>query len=130
MNPPAPRRLQAIAALLLALATIGGALGAHALRQVLAPDRIAVLETAVRYQFYNALGLLVLARIAEQGDDGRVARASLLLLAGILLFSGSLYALAGGAPRMIGAVTPVGGVLLVAGWLWAARALWRSPTRR
>jgi uncharacterized membrane protein YgdD (TMEM256/DUF423 family) len=124
-----PRRLQAIAALLLALATVVGALSAHALRHVLPPDRFEVLETAVRYQFIHALGLLVLGFIAERSGTAALHRAGLLLLAGILLFSGSLYLLLCGAPRVFGVVTPVGGILLVAGWLWAALALWRAPAR-
>ena len=121
-----PGRLQSIAALLLAIATMAGAMGAHALRGVITDDRLQVFETAVRYQFVHALGLLVLGGYAAREGGAAFAGASHLLLAGIALFCGSLYALALGAPRPLGLITPFGGVALLAGWLVAAAAFWRA----
>lgn len=117
-------RVLALAGLALALGTIFGAFGAHTLKGQLTPDRLEVYETAVRYHFFNALGLLGVG-LAMRFMDGALLRwAAGLILAGILLFSGSLYALTFGAPRLLGVVTPLGGLALIAGWLlFAAGAL-------
>jgi uncharacterized membrane protein YgdD (TMEM256/DUF423 family) len=93
-----------------------GAFGAHALRNKLSADMLAVFETGVRYQMFHALALLVTA-IAVARFDGWVARAAgWCFLAGIVLFSGSLYALALTGVRSFGAITPLGGVAFLAGW--------------
>ena len=123
---PSARSLRIAAALMLALATIIGALGAHALKTRLAADRYEVLQTAVHYQFFHALGLLALGVAAERDDRALLRRAGVLLLLGMLLFSGSLYLLLAGAPRWLGVVTPLGGVSLIAGWLLAALAFARQ----
>jgi uncharacterized membrane protein YgdD (TMEM256/DUF423 family) len=111
------RRTLATAGLLLALATICGAFGAHALRNGLPPDRLQVYETAVRYHFFNALGLLGIGLALRSVDAALLRWSAALVLIGIVLFSGSLYALTFGAPRALGVVTPVGGLALIAGWL-------------
>jgi uncharacterized membrane protein YgdD (TMEM256/DUF423 family) len=124
------------AGILLALATIAGALGAHTLPAHLSPSRLAVYDTAVRYQFYQSLGLLMLGVLMRglHPDDltapRRLAAQSLVsapraLLAGIVLFCGSLYALSLGAPPWVGIVTPCGGALLILGWLFFAYYIWR-----
>jgi uncharacterized membrane protein YgdD (TMEM256/DUF423 family) len=119
------RRTLALAGLLLALATIFGAFGAHALRASLPADRLEVYETAVRYHFFNALGLLGIG-LALRSVDALLLRWSAgLVLTGVVLFSGSLYALTFGAPRALGVVTPVGGLALIAGWLAFAAAFLR-----
>jgi uncharacterized membrane protein YgdD (TMEM256/DUF423 family) len=124
------------AGVLLALATIAGALGAHALTTQLSAGRLAVYDTAVRYQFYQSLGLLLMGvllrglhpdsltavkRMAVQN----LVKAPRALLSGIVLFCGSLYALSLGAPPWVGIVTPCGGVLLILGWLSFAYYVWR-----
>ena len=115
-------------AVLLALGTAIGAFGAHVLKPRLAPERFDILQTAVLYQFINALGLLILGALATQRADRGLRLAANLLLAGVLLFCGSLYLLLAGAPRLLGVVTPVGGLCLIAGWCVAAVALSRhSP---
>ncbi len=111
---------------LLALATVFGAFGAHALKSQLAPDRLQVYETAVRYHFLHALGLLGIGLTMRFVDVGAVRWSALLVLVGIVLFSGSLYALTFGAPRALGAVTPVGGLALIAGWICYAAGVWRG----
>jgi uncharacterized membrane protein YgdD (TMEM256/DUF423 family) len=114
------------AALLLAAATVLGALGAHALQARLAPDRLQVFETAVRYHFYHSLGLLAIGLAARAAEPGLTRWAAWLVIAGVVLFSGSLYALTFGAPRAVGVVTPLGGVALIAGWLVFAVAAFRG----
>jgi uncharacterized membrane protein YgdD (TMEM256/DUF423 family) len=119
-------RTLATAGALLALATVFGAFGAHALKSQLAPDRLQVYETAVRYHFFHALGLLGIGITLRFVDAAPLRWAAMLVLVGIVLFSGSLYALTFGAPRAVGPVTPVGGVALIAGWICFAAGVWRS----
>ena len=119
-------RTLAIAGLLLALATIFGAFGAHALKAQLSADRLQVYETAVRYHFFHALGLLGIGLTLRFIDASPIRWAAVLVIAGIVLFSGSLYALTFGAPRLLGVVTPIGGVALITGWICFAVGAWRS----
>ena len=118
-------RTLALAGILLALATAAGAFGAHSLKAVLAPERLQLWETAVRYQFFQALGLLGVGLTLRTLEAGALRSAALLIILGVVLFSGSLYALALGAPRLLGALTPVGGLAWVAGWLLFAYGAWR-----
>jgi uncharacterized membrane protein YgdD (TMEM256/DUF423 family) len=118
-----PRRFCMLAAVLLALATIIGALGAHALKAHLSMDRYEVLQTAVHYQFFHALGLLGVGLLAERWPDAWLSACGWLLFAGVTMFSGSLYLLLAGAPRLLGVLTPIGGVALIAGWRACAWAL-------
>ena len=118
-------RTLAIAGLLLALATIFGAFGAHALKAQLSPDRLEVYDTAVRYHFFHALGLLGIGLTLRFVDASPIRWAAVLVLVGVILFSGSLYALTFGAPRPFGIVTPFGGLALIAGWISFAIGAWR-----
>jgi uncharacterized membrane protein YgdD (TMEM256/DUF423 family) len=118
-------RTLCVAGLLLALATACGAFGAHALKGQLAPERLQLWETAVRYQFFQALGLLGVGLALRSSDADVLRAAAALLIAGVLLFSGSLYALALGAPRPLGALTPVGGLAWIIGWVLFAYGAWR-----
>ena len=122
---PAKRAL-CCGALLMALATLIGAIGTHRLKVVLSPDHYSVLQTAVLYQFLHALGLLCIGILLQRRGDRLLGIAGDLLLAGVLLFSGSLYALLCGAPRGIGMLTPLGGLCLIVGWCVAAAALLRT----
>ena len=119
------RRTLAIAAALLALATLLGAFGAHALKAQLPQDRLQVYETAVRYHFINSLGLLAIGVLMRSMDSEMLRWCAVVLLTGIILFSGSLYLLTFGAPRPIGVVTPVGGLLLMVGWVLLVITVWR-----
>jgi uncharacterized membrane protein YgdD (TMEM256/DUF423 family) len=110
----------------MASATLAGAFGAHALKGRLAPGDYELLQTAVQYQFIHALGLLLVGMLLSRNSQRALCVAADLLLAGVLLFSGSLYLLLGGAPRMFGVLTPIGGACLIAGWCTAAYALLRS----
>ena len=91
-----------------------GAFGAHALKAQLSAEALSIWQTAVQYHFWHALALLAVA-LAGSGPWFKVS--AWLLIAGLFLFSGSLYALALGAPRELGMVTPLGGVALILGWL-------------
>ncbi len=94
-----------------------GAFGAHALKSRLSTEMLAVFETGVRYQMYHAFALLIVAAaIGRVGDAGLLVVAGWLFAAGVLLFSGSLYALALTGTGMFGAITPIGGLLFLAGW--------------
>ncbi len=122
------RVLFALGAVLGCLAVALGAFGAHALSTRLAPDRLAIYETGVRYQMYHALALLAAAWACER-FGAPAGAAGWTFLAGIVVFSGTLYALAFGAPRWLGAVTPIGGLCFLAGWLLLAWSAVR-PTGR
>ena len=106
------RRWAAVGAGLGFLAVVLGAFGAHALRSVLPPERLAVWEVGVRYQMYHALALLAVPLLA--GDRAR--RIGWCFVGGVALFSGSLYLLALTDLRWLGAVTPLGGVSFLVGW--------------
>jgi uncharacterized membrane protein YgdD (TMEM256/DUF423 family) len=104
----------AVAALLGAAGVAFGAGGAHALRSTIVPEYLATFETGVRYHLLHSVALLALAL----GGEGRpIALPAALFTTGVVLFSGSLYALALGAPTRLGIVTPFGGVALLLGWL-------------
>ncbi len=93
-----------------------GAFGAHALAARLSADRLATFEVAVRYQMLHALGLLAVAWASTRWPIAAVTAAGWLFVAGILVFSGTVYALALGGPRFLGAITPIGGLCFLAGW--------------
>ncbi len=120
------RAILLIAGALLAIGVVLGAMGAHMLRAQLAPDDLRIYGTAVEYHFYNALGLLGLGAVARSLDTPLLSWAAALIAAGVVLFSGSLYAMAFGAPRALGMVTPVGGLAMIAGWVVFAIAAWRG----
>jgi uncharacterized membrane protein YgdD (TMEM256/DUF423 family) len=112
----------AIGAVLMAVAVGMGAFGAHGLRNRLDTYSLSVYEKAVFYHFIHALGILLtslLARTNAISIPGQ-ARVAWLLLIGIVVFSGSLYALALSGARILGAITPIGGVSFIAGWLLLA----------
>ncbi|MBB3141369.1 DUF423 domain-containing protein [Halomonas organivorans] len=117
-----------VVALCGALMVMAGAFGAHALNGTLSARLMAVYETAVRYQAWHTLAMLgVLAWRAARPLPGQ--RLTLgLWLAGMGLFSGSLYALAITGVKVLGAITPLGGGLLIAGWLVLAATAWRRQS--
>jgi uncharacterized membrane protein YgdD (TMEM256/DUF423 family) len=114
----APRR---IAGWMGALAVAAGAFGAHGLKDHVTPDRLVTWETGARYHLIHAVVLLLLALLPEQ--TAAIPRAVFwLFLAGIFIFSGSLYALVLLDLPILGMVTPVGGLCLIAGWAGLARS--------
>ena len=97
-------------AALMFLAVALGAFAAHGLKSRLEPDMLAVFETGVKYQVYHALALLALG--AARGPD----KAGWCFVAGVAVFSGSLYLLALTGEKRLGMITPIGGALFLAGW--------------
>jgi len=120
------RRFFALGAMLAMIGVAAGAFGAHALKSRLTPDMLAVFEVGVRYQLVHALALLAVAWAITRWPGRAVLYAGALFIAGIVLFSGSLYLLALTGERSLGAITPFGGVAFLAGWACLAWAAWRS----
>ncbi len=110
-------------------AVVIGAFAAHGLKQVLAPEMIEVVKTGVQYQMYHALALLLVALWLKQKPAmSGLKAAGLAFILGTLLFSGSLYGLALGAPRWLGPITPLGGLCFLVGWLLLTIAAWRTSS--
>ncbi|WP_310569560.1 DUF423 domain-containing protein [Gemmatimonas sp.] len=103
-----------------------GAFGAHALKARLEPRMLEVFETGARYQMYHAIALLAAAWIVTRFPGSLANASGWLFLAGTLLFSGSLYAMALTGVRALGAITPLGGVCFIAGWACLALAAMRA----
>ncbi|MBO9662505.1 DUF423 domain-containing protein [Dokdonella sp.] len=107
-----------------------GAFGAHALRASLDERALAIWRTAVDYQFWHALAVLLVGVLARDSEARSLRVAVTAFAIGMPLFCGSLYALALGVPGAVGAITPVGGVAFIAGWLALAWYAWRSAAER
>lgn len=100
-----------------------GAFGAHGLKKIVTPENVAVYQTGVQYQMYHALALILVGVLSEKFLHGTLTYAGVLFIAGIVLFSGSLYlivsfyAMNRPVPSGIGILTPIGGLLFIAGWI-------------
>ena len=116
----------ATGAVLCGLGVALGAFGAHGLRERLTPEMLAIFETGVRYHFIHALGLFAVAWASTRWPDALVGAAGWLFVAGIVIFSGSLYLLSISGIRWLGAITPIGGVCMIAGWALLAVAALRG----
>jgi uncharacterized membrane protein YgdD (TMEM256/DUF423 family) len=108
--------------LLAATGVMLGAFGAHALGDALGAERLGWWQTAVEYQMWHAVGLIVLAAVPMP----RLGLPALLIGLGTLVFSGTLYLMALTDMRWLGAITPVGGILMIAGWFLLAWRAWRD----
>lgn len=116
-----------LASILGGLAVALGAFGAHALKARLSADMLQIFETGVRYHFYHALALgLVVVAMQYWPKTNLPTIAGWLFVAGIVIFSGSLYILSTTGVRWWGAITPIGGVAFIAGWACLALAAWRG----
>ena len=106
----------------MALAVAFGAFGAHVVEDMLTPDRFDVYQTAVQYQFYHAIGLLVIGAFSLRFNEESkwFGWGGYSLLAGVCIFSGSLYILTLTDTGWLGAVTPLGGVAFIVGWIFFA----------
>jgi len=116
----------ALGALNAAIAVGAGAFAAHGLRERLDARAVEIFETAARYQMYHALAMILAGLLATAAITRGAHAAGWLFQGGILLFSGSLYALALTGTKILGAVTPIGGLAFLLGWLWLAWSAWRS----
>ena len=106
-----------IATVFLILAVAIGAFGAHGLKNHLSDEMIQIYKTGVEYHFYHALGLLLVGILSISMPSGYIKWSAILLGAGIILFSGSLYALATTGVKGLTAITPFGGLSFIAGWV-------------
>jgi uncharacterized membrane protein YgdD (TMEM256/DUF423 family) len=120
------RSLAAAGAALAFLGVAAGAFAAHALRPRLSSESLAIFETAVRYQIYHALALFAVAWAYDRWPAAQLAWAGVLFLAGVVIFSGSLYLLVLTGARWWGAVTPLGGLAFLAGWALLAWGMLRA----
>ncbi|MEP0847716.1 MAG: DUF423 domain-containing protein [Phycisphaerae bacterium] len=119
-------RWSAVGALFAFLAVAAGAFGAHGLRDRLSVPQLVIYEVAVRYQMYHALALVVLGLIASRSATASATVAGWSFVIGIVLFSGSLYALSLSDIRAFGAIAPFGGVAFLAGWGALAIGAWKN----
>jgi len=103
-----------------------GAFGAHALKQRLSPEALQTFEIGVRYQMYHALALFVVAWVLHSWNVGAAAASGWWFTAGILLFSGSLYALALSGATWMGMITPFGGLCFLVGWFLLGWQVWKA----
>ena len=119
--------LTPLAALLVGLGVAAGAFGAHALRDLLAPNLMNAYEKGVLYQLIHSIALLTLAQSTL--SDPIVRRASIFFISGVVIFSGSLYLLAITGQRWLGAITPIGGISFMLGWAYLAYATRQSAQK-
>ena len=110
------RQFIALGAGIAMLSVIAGAFGAHALKHALDAEMMAVYRTAVEYQTYHALGLILCGLLLQTNPSAQLRFAAILMLAGIIIFSGSLYALSLSGVRWLGAITPIGGLSFIIAW--------------
>ncbi len=103
-----------------------GAFGAHALKQRLSPEMLQIFEVGVRYQMYHAIALFIVAWALHSWNIAGAVTSGWWFIAGIVLFSGSLYVLALSGIKWLGAVTPLGGLSFLIGWLWLAWSVWKG----
>lgn len=117
-----PEKFSRLAGIFALLAVILGAFAAHGLEGKLNPDQLHSFETGVRYQFYHAIGIFIVAILAFQKPSAWLNRAAWLFIIGILFFSGSIYLLSCrdllgiSSWKWLGPITPIGGLLFIAGW--------------
>ena len=116
----AMKKILLAGAVLMALCVLLGAFGAHALKKSLSPEMLAVYKTGIEYQFYHSIGLLLIGMIGFHVKSKWLNWSGILLLVGIILFSGSLYVLSITGVKALGAITPIGGLSFVAGWICLA----------
>jgi len=109
-----------------ALAVMIGAFGAHGLKDKLTEEMLAIYKTGVEYHFYHTLALLVVGLVAMHVKSPLLTASGWAMAAGIVIFSGSLYALSISGVRVLGAITPIGGLCFIAGWVLLAIAIIKS----
>ena len=120
------RQLIVLASLTLLVGVAAGAFGAHGLKRMLSPELISVWQTAVLYQLVHGLGLLALGALGARFGSPLLSASGIFMFAGIVIFSGSLYALALTGVRWLGAITPIGGVAFIVAWALLALAAYRA----
>lgn len=117
------RKFIIIGASMMALGVALGAFGAHALKERLEPSMLQIFHTGVEYQFYHAIGVLIVGVLLRTYPSPGLKWAAWLFISGITLFSGSLYLLALTGVKQLGMITPIGGISFIAGWITLALSL-------
>jgi uncharacterized membrane protein YgdD (TMEM256/DUF423 family) len=112
------------------ISVAAGAFGAHALKQVLDTDMLAVYHTAVDYQFFHSIGLIAVGTLHKTSPRHIHSAAAWTMLAGIIIFSGSLYVLSITGIKWLGMITPIGGISFLAAWLILALSYLTSSNTR
>lgn len=120
------RQLVITASLVLLVGVGAGAFGAHGLRRIISPDLLSVWQTAVLYQLIHGLGILAIAVLGAKFGSSLLSNAGLVMFAGIVIFSGSLYVLALTGTKWLGAITPIGGLAFIVAWAMVALAAYRT----
>jgi uncharacterized membrane protein YgdD (TMEM256/DUF423 family) len=120
------RNFLLLGAVFAGLSVAAGAFGAHSLKGLIAADRLVVFETAARYQMYHALALLIVGGMLTHLPEQNIRVAGWCFVAGIALFSGSLYVIAFTTLRWVGVFTPLGGAAFLVGWIALAWNLWQK----
>lgn len=116
-----------LGALNMAIAVMLGAFGAHGLKNKVTVEQLAWWHTGVDYHVYHALALLIIGTLIAAQPQLAIPKGSAWALqVGVVIFSGSLYAMTLGAPRWFGAITPIGGAAFIVGWLWLAYSAWQK----
>lgn len=111
------------------LCVVLGALGSHGLKSILAPDILTNFQVGVQYHFYHAIGLILVGLALERLPQARTLKFSgILMMIGIVLFSGTLYVISLTGWRGLGMVAPLGGASYMGGWLLFAWAVWRNKS--
>jgi uncharacterized membrane protein YgdD (TMEM256/DUF423 family) len=116
-----------IAAIFAMLAVALGAFGAHGLKTMVTVERLATWQTAVEYQFFHALAILILGLYRDRSHTAWLQWSTWCLIVGVLIFSGSLYILVLADMPRLGMITPIGGVLMIVGWLLFVMHLLKQP---
>lgn len=116
-----------LGSIMMALGVMIGAFGAHGLKSILSEEMMEIFRTGVQYHFYHAIGLFIVGITAQYLPNSSLLYWSgILMVAGIIIFSGSLYLLSTMGLRWLGAITPVGGICFILSWLLLAIAVWKG----
>ncbi len=121
-----PKIFLLLGSIFLFLGVALGAFAAHILKEKLPSDLFNVFEVGVRYHMYHALGLLAIAWVIVQFPEVQGDVSGWFFIAGIIIFSGSLYSMSLSGLRWLGAITPIGGVCFLIGWGWLAWKVWKA----
>ena len=115
-----------VGSILAFLAVAAGAFGAHGLKNILSSQMLEVYHTAVDYHMWHAIGLLIIGLIQQHKPSSLLSKSAYFMLAGITLFSGSLYAMSLSGYKILGIITPIGGICLLIAWALLAMASTKS----
>lgn len=121
------KKFLAIASFMMALSIALGAFGAHGLKSIVTESMLKIYNTGIQYQFYNTIGLFLVAFLINFKADSKIlVRSAWLILIGMIIFSFSLYALVIFSLPILGAITPIGGTLLIIAWLMVTYSIIRN----